>query len=100
MIVMKFGGSSVANRRQIEQVLKIVKSRLPRRPVVVSSAHKGITDCLINAARGATRREYGLPDVIDLQSEIAQSLDCPPELLRELPRRSATCCAASGWCGS
>ena len=45
---MKFGGSSVANRRQIEKVLAIVRGRIDRRPVVVSSAHKGITDALVN----------------------------------------------------
>ena len=31
MIVMKFGGSSVANRSQIEKVREIVAARLPRR---------------------------------------------------------------------
>ncbi|MGD8564393.1 MAG: aspartate kinase, partial [Desulfarculaceae bacterium] len=81
MILMKFGGSSVADRHQVEKVLQIVKSRLDRRPVVVSSAHKGITDSLISSARAAAQREFQLPDVIDLQSEIAQSLGCPPDLL-------------------
>jgi len=84
MIIMKFGGSSVANRDQISKVLDIVKTRLDRRPVLICSAHKGITDALINAARGAVRREYSLPDVIDLQSEIADGLDCPKDLLTEL----------------
>lgn len=84
MIVMKFGGSSVANRDQISKVLDIVKSRLDRRPILVCSAHKGITDALIDAARGAVRRQYTLPDVIDLQSEIADGLGCPRDLLSEL----------------
>ena len=38
MIVMKFGGSSVANTERIRQVLDIVKGRLYRKPVVVASA--------------------------------------------------------------
>jgi aspartate kinase len=84
MIVMKFGGSSVANREQIEKVMEIVKGRLPRNPVVVSSAHKGMTDALINSAKAAVRREFSLPDVIDLQSEIAHSLGCPGEILADL----------------
>lgn len=84
MIVMKFGGSSVANRAQIEKVMEIVKGRLDRKPVVVCSAHKGITDALVNSARGAVQRHYELPDVIDLQSEIAASLDCPADLLADL----------------
>lgn len=84
MIVMKFGGSSVANREQIAKVMEIVQGRLPRRPVVISSAHKGMTDALINSAKAAVRRDFSLPDVIDLQSEIAHSLGCPPDILSEL----------------
>ena len=84
MIVMKFGGSSVADRSQIEKVLEIVKGRLPRRPLVVSSAHKGMTDKLINAAKAAAKRNYDLPDVIDYQQEIAASLGCPGDLLSKL----------------
>ena len=84
MIVMKFGGSSVANRPQIEKVMEIVQGRLARRPVVVCSAHKGMTDALVGSAKNAVQRQFSLPDVIDLQSEIAQSLGCPPDLLAEL----------------
>lgn len=84
MIVMKFGGSSVANRLQITKVMEIVQGRLSRRPIVVSSAHKGMTDHLINAAKAAAARQYSLPDVIDFQSEIAQELGCPQDLLSDL----------------
>jgi len=84
MIIMKFGGSSVANRDQIRKVLEIVKTRIDRKPVLICSAHKGITDALLNAARGAVQRHYSLPDVIDLQSEIADELGCPKALLTEL----------------
>lgn len=48
MIVMKFGGSSVADRKQIDKVIRIVGAHASRRPVVVSSAHKGITDGLVD----------------------------------------------------
>jgi aspartate kinase len=85
MIVMKFGGSSVADRGQIEKVLGIVRSRLDRRPVVVSSAHKGITDGLINAAKAAARGEEktGAP-IIGRQKEIMRSLGCDESLLAPL----------------
>jgi aspartate kinase len=53
MLVMKFGGSSVADRAQIEKVLAIVRGRASRRPVVVSSAHKGMTNALIAAGQAA-----------------------------------------------
>ncbi len=55
MLVMKVGGSSVADRAQIEKVLAIVRGREARKPVVVSSAHKGITSALIDAGSAAAR---------------------------------------------
>jgi aspartate kinase len=81
MIVMKFGGSSVANRAQIEKVLGIVRARLDRRPVVVSSAHKGMTDALIHAARSAAAGRLDPAVPIDKQRGVAESLGCAPELL-------------------
>lgn len=83
MIVMKFGGSSVANRAQIQKVLSIVRSARDqqRAPVVVSSAHKGITDALVNAAKAAAAGELGAADPIDLQRKILAELECPPDLL-------------------
>src|SRR5690242_16604996 len=53
MLVMKFGGSSVADARQIDKVCSIVRARAARSPVVVASAHKGITNALIAAGRAA-----------------------------------------------
>jgi aspartate kinase len=84
MIVMKFGGSSVANRAQIDKVLEIVRARQDRRPIVVSSAHKGITDGLIEAARSAARGEEPDHAIIRDQKTIAEGLDCPPALLEPL----------------
>lgn len=84
MIVMKFGGSSVANRAQIEKVMAIVASYRDRSPLVVVSAHKGITDALIDAARAAAGGADAGERVIARQTEIASSLDCSPELLSPL----------------
>jgi aspartate kinase len=82
MIVMKFGGSSVANRAQIEKVLDIVRSRLDQQPVVVSSAHKGITDALVNAAKlAATGTLEGTQVPIERQRAVMLELGCPPDLL-------------------
>ncbi|WP_106089473.1 aspartate kinase [Enhygromyxa salina] len=80
MIVMKFGGSSVANRGQIEKVLSIVDSARERAPVVVSSAHKGITDALVNAAKAAAAGEL-VTTPIDLQRQLLAQLECPVDLL-------------------
>lgn len=84
MIVMKFGGSSVANRAQIEKVLGIVRGRAPRRPLVVSSAHKGITDGLVRAAREAAAGRLDPEPVIAHQRDVAASLGCPEALLAPL----------------
>ncbi|TPV96928.1 MAG: aspartate kinase [Myxococcales bacterium FL481] len=81
MLVMKFGGSSVADQSQIHKVLQIVASRRDRRPLVVCSAHKGITDALVATAKAAAERVYDPEAVITRQREIADGLGCPPDLL-------------------
>lgn len=81
MIVMKFGGSSVANRKQIEKVLTIVRTRAAHKPLVVSSAHKGMTDALINGAKEAARGIYAPEKVIQRQLEIARDCGCSDTLL-------------------
>ena len=53
MIVMKFGGTSVANADAISRVEKIVRGRLSRDPVVVVSAMSRVTDHLTEMARAA-----------------------------------------------
>jgi aspartate kinase len=82
MIVMKFGGSSVADRAQIEKVLAIVRGRAARRPVVVSSAHKGVTNALIAAGEAARRGDlHAARPVIERQRAIARGLGCADALL-------------------
>lgn len=81
MLVMKFGGSSVANENQIHKVLEIVKGRLARRPVVVSSAHKGITDALLNAGRAAARGEPDASAIVTKQRAVLKGCGCPADML-------------------
>ncbi len=57
MIVMKFGGTSVADAASILAVAEIVRGRLPRRPVVVVSAMAGVTDLLVGAIAAAREGE-------------------------------------------
>ncbi len=85
MKVLKFGGSSVANRAQIEKVMAIVRAEARAdRVVVVSSAHKGITDALVDAARRAASGSYDPSLVIDRQAGIAAELGCDASLLAPL----------------
>ena len=55
MIVMKFGGTSVADADAHRAAAEIVRGRLPRRPVVVVSALAGVTDLLVRAVACARR---------------------------------------------
>jgi aspartate kinase len=58
MIVMKFGGSSVASAAAIESVSSIVRQHLHSQPVVVVSAMGKTTDRLLEAFSCASRGAY------------------------------------------
>jgi aspartate kinase len=53
MIVMKFGGSSVANAERIRHVAEIVRTQIKRKPVLVLSAMGDTTDILLRTASQA-----------------------------------------------
>ncbi len=55
MVVLKFGGSSVATLEQIDRVLDIAVGELGRAPVMVSSAMGGTTDALEEVAAFSKR---------------------------------------------
>ncbi|MBN1617464.1 MAG: aspartate kinase, partial [Spirochaetales bacterium] len=57
MIVMKFGGSSVANAERIRHVAQIIKAFADSRPIVVLSAMGDTTDHLLEAADAALAGE-------------------------------------------
>ena len=52
-IVMKFGGTSVADAGAFENVANIVAAEREASPVVVVSAMSGVTDCLLGATNKA-----------------------------------------------
>jgi aspartate kinase len=56
MIVMKFGGSSVANAERIRHVAEIVKARLDQKPILVLSAMGDTTDHLLEAGEAALEK--------------------------------------------
>lgn len=58
MLVLKFGGTSVARESAIRQVAQIIQSYAQKeRIAVVVSAMGGITDLLVNALHSASNRE-------------------------------------------
>jgi aspartate kinase len=56
-VVMKFGGTSVADASAFENVARIVGERIQSRPVVVVSALSGMTDALIRSSELAQAGE-------------------------------------------
>jgi aspartate kinase len=59
MIVMKFGGSSVADATCMREVAALVSEALPEAPLVVLSATARTTDTLFEAARKAEDGDLG-----------------------------------------
>ena len=55
MIVVKFGGTSVADAPAILRAIEIVRGRLDREPIVVVSALAGTTNALLALAEQASR---------------------------------------------
>jgi aspartate kinase len=88
MIVMKFGGSSVANAERIRNVAEIVKKFADKRPVVVLSAMGDTTDHLLDAADDALNGTISLDKIELLHKNTAIELGVSPKdidpLLSEL----------------
>ncbi|MDR0409741.1 MAG: aspartate kinase [Spirochaetaceae bacterium] len=121
MIVMKFGGSSLADTERIRRVTEIVRARLDRKPVVVLSAMGDTTDFILEAAQKAidkgpvsvefslekisethltASKELGLsasltPCLRDLLSELG-SLLAGVSLTKELTARTRDCLVSFG----
>ena len=88
MIVMKFGGSSVANAERIKHVASIIKAYKNERPAVVLSAMGDTTDHLLEAADKAVEGVVDVEGVAKLHKETANELgvriDTIESLLSEL----------------
>jgi aspartate kinase len=65
MIVMKFGGSSVASAERIRSMADIVKTQLDKKPVLVLSAMGDTTDYLLEAAGRAFKKSEVSVDRIE-----------------------------------
>lgn len=95
MITMKFGGTSVGDLQRLEDVVSIVRSSLPLKPLVVASAMSGVTDMLLDTAQLAVRRETERVDeniqTLKLKHlEVAESLLANPQRRKELSDREDT----------
>ena len=88
MIVMKFGGSSVANAERIKHVASIIQAYQQSRPAVVLSAMGDTTDHLLAAADDAVNGKVDVERVAKLHRETIAELGLDgtstEELLAEL----------------
>ncbi len=58
MIVLKFGGTSVANAKNIKLVIEIINQKAKDNKLsILVSALSGVTDMLINASKKATTKD-------------------------------------------
>jgi len=81
---MKFGGTSVGDASNIRRVVEIVRGQLASRPVVVVSAHAGVTDALSAIAAQAPHGESDTAAVIERHRAILTDLALAPDLLDPL----------------
>lgn len=92
LLVMKFGGTSVAGPEQLARVASIIRDALDNRPVVVLSAMGKTTNHLLAAASKAL--DHGEVDISVIRSTHEQTLRelgvevpaCVTDLLAELER--------------
>lgn len=92
MIVMKFGGSSLATAARLRQVADLVLAARTRRPCIVLSAMGKTTDALFAAAEAALRGDLdqalGRVDGVFAQAELASGeLLTEPDASRHSLRR-------------
>ena len=82
MIVMKFGGTSVANFEAITRTIFIIGGRLDQKPVVVVSALSKVTDLLYRISDAAASKD--LPQTRELLGQLRKRhVDLTEELLAQ-----------------
>jgi aspartate kinase len=84
MIVMKFGGSSVADAERIQHVAEIIQAYKNERPVVVLSAMGDTTDHLLEAAESAVKGNVDIAKIESLHLQTATQLGIDVPQIREL----------------
>ncbi len=84
MIVMKFGGSSVANAERIRNVASIIQAYKDEKPVVVLSAMGDTTDHLLDAADMAVKGTVDIAKIEKLHFDTAKELEIDVPAIKEL----------------
>ena len=87
MIIMKFGGTSVANCEAITRAIGIIQGRLAEKPVVVVSALSKVTDLLYRLADAAAAKNR-----IEVENLLDQLRDRHISLAKELLEGNSELC--------
>lgn len=82
--VLKFGGTSVGSAENLARVLAIVREAGRPYPVVVVSAHGGVTDELLAQARAAVDGSYSLERVEARHKGLLEDVGVDPGFLEPL----------------
>ncbi|MBO4705220.1 MAG: aspartate kinase [Spirochaetaceae bacterium] len=84
MVVMKFGGSSVANAERIQHVATIIQAYAEKRPLVVLSAMGDTTDHLLEAADMAVNGKVDISGVEALHYKTVEELGIDKAMVEDL----------------
>jgi aspartate kinase len=84
MIVMKFGGSSIASPEKVERCVDLVAAELDRAPIVVVSAHGRTTNQLMTAAELALTGTLGVDPVVAYHRDLTAALGLSDGLITPL----------------
>ncbi|MCL1815717.1 MAG: aspartate kinase [Treponema sp.] len=85
MIVMKFGGSSLADAGRIVNMMEIVKGRIKRKPVLVLSAMGDTTDYLLESAGTALKKGFvSIEKIEELHLKTIEDLSLGVSLQKEI----------------
>ena len=87
MIVFKFGGQTIATPERLARCLDLIEAAIPKRPVVVVSAHGKTTDLLIEAAHNALEGKIAIGLIRDLHLELCDGAGVPTGLVDPLLTR-------------
>ncbi|MBL8860879.1 MAG: aspartate kinase [Planctomycetes bacterium] len=79
--VLKFGGAALADGPGVQRACKIVAERGGSRPIVVVSAHQGVTDLLDTVGRSALEGHLEGDRIRIRHRTLLRQLDLEPDLL-------------------
>ena len=79
--VMKFGGAGLADGPAVQRACRIVAERGGERPIVVVSAHQGVTDLLDTVTRSALEGHLEADRVRIRHRTLLKQLGLDPDLL-------------------